>query len=69
MRSHCQKNPIKGHTVWVTRMINGIPRYIITTKESSRDYYYLYCLVDGEYTKIARAKSPVGLERYMEGSS
>ena len=36
--------------------------FIITSKESSRDYYFLYELVDGSFKKLGRARSPKELE-------
>ena len=53
----------KGERVWV-----GIYNkdhelmFIITSKESSRDYYFLYELVDGSFKKLGRARSPKELE-------
>lgn len=53
----------KGERVWV-----GIynkdhePMFIITSKESSRDYYFLYELIGGSFKKLGRARSPKELE-------
>lgn len=40
--------------------------FIITSKESSRDYYFLYELVDGPFKKLGRARSPKELEEKFE---
>ena len=40
-------------------------KFIITSKES-RDFYYLYELVDGEFRKLGRSKSPKELEEKFE---
>lgn len=37
-------------------------KFILTSKEASRDYYFLYELVDGEFRKLGRSKSPKELE-------
>lgn len=36
--------------------------FILTSKESSREYYFLYELVDGAFKKLGRARSPKELE-------
>ena len=55
------KNP-KGEIVWVGHYdINHELRYI-TTSKPSRDYYYLYEVVDGKFVKLGRDKSPKKLE-------
>lgn len=32
--------------------------FIMTSKETSRDYYFLYELVDGTFRKLGKARSP-----------
>lgn len=34
----------------------------MTSKETSRDYYFLYELVDGTFRKLGKARSPKELE-------
>lgn len=53
----------KGERVWVGyyNQSNEL-MFIMTSKEASRDYYFLYELVDGEFRKLGRAKSPKELE-------
>ncbi len=53
----------KGERVWVG-CYNEVHelKFIITSKETSRDYYFLYEVVDGEFRKLGRAKSPKELE-------
>ena len=36
--------------------------FIMTSKETSRDYYFLYELVDGTFRKLGKARSPKELE-------
>lgn len=36
--------------------------FIITSKGFSRDYYFLYKLVDSSFKKLGRARSPKELE-------
>lgn len=53
----------KGERVWVG-YYNAKQEllFILTSKESSRDYYFLYELVDGAFKKLGRARSPKELE-------
>lgn len=53
----------KGERVWVG-YYNAKQEllFILTSKESSRDYYFLYELVDGTFKKLGRARSPKELE-------
>ena len=52
----------KGERVW-TGYYNraGELLFIVTSKES-RDWYFLYELVDGEFKKLGKAKTPPELE-------
>lgn len=52
----------KGETIWVSHFCKGELRYITTSKDS-RDYYYLYELINGEFKKIGRARTPDELEK------
>lgn len=53
----------KGERVWDSLYNEDHAlRYIITSKESSREYYFLYELVDGSFRKLYRARSPKELE-------
>lgn len=53
----------KGERVWVG-YYNAQHEllFILTSKESSRDYFFLYELVDGTFKKLGRARSPKELE-------
>lgn len=54
----------KGEKVWVSYYdTTHTLRFIMTTKDKSREFYFLYELVDGEFKKLGRAKSPTELER------
>lgn len=61
------KCPIPNHITWVTYICDGVPKYIITSKKTDRNYYYLYTLDGDEYVKIARAKSPNDLNKNIKG--
>ena len=52
----------KGERVW-TGYYNraGELLFIVTSKES-RDWYFLYEVVNGEFKKLGRAKTPTELE-------
>lgn len=53
----------KGEHVW-TRYYNKALKlkYIITSKETNRETYYLYELEDGVLRKLGKSKSPSELE-------
>lgn len=54
----------KGEKVWVSYYdTTHTLRFIMTTKDKFREFYFLYELVDGEFKKLGRAKSPTELER------
>lgn len=57
----------KGERIWV-RCLNQAHelKFIITSKEVSRDFYFLYKLVDGEFRKLGRSRSPKELEEKFE---
>lgn len=42
--------------------IDHEPLFILTNKRDSSDWFYLYELVDGEYRKLGRARTPPELE-------
>lgn len=52
----------KGERVWVGYYnSNHELRFILTSKES-RDFYFLYELVEGNFRKLGKARSPMELE-------
>lgn len=56
----------KGERVWVGYYSQTYePKFIITSKEN-RDFYFLYELVDGEFHKLGRSRSPKELEEKFE---
>lgn len=56
----------KGERVWVGfySQIHEL-KFIITSKEN-KDFYFLYELVDGEFRKLGRSRSPKELEEKFE---
>jgi len=53
----------KGERVWVGYYdINRNLRFIMTSKENNRDFYFLYELIDGQFRKLGKARSPKELE-------
>lgn len=57
----------KGETVWVGYYSKEHELlFIMTSKESSRDFYYLYQVVDGKFVKLGKAKSSKELEEKFE---
>lgn len=56
----------KGEIVWVTyRNSSEEIKYIMTSKPI-RDMYFLYELVNGEFKKLGKAKTPPKLEETYE---
>lgn len=56
----------KGERVWVGYYSQTYElKFIITSKEN-RDFYFLYELVDGEFRKLGRSRSPKELEEKFE---
>lgn len=57
----------KGETVWVGiyNKSNEL-KFIITSKETSREFYFLYELEDGKFRKLGRSRSPKDLEKKFE---
>ena len=57
----------KGERVWVGYYNTEHELlFILTSKESSREYFYLYELVDGTFKKLGRSRSPKELESKFE---
>ena len=51
-----------GERLWTSYYdSNGELLFVITSKHT-RDFYFLYELVDGEFKRLGRAKSPLELE-------
>ena len=55
----------KSEKLWVTYTVQD-EKYFITSN-ADRTTYYLYHQMDGKTEKIARAKSPVDLEKRIGG--
>ena len=56
----------KGERMWVGYYTKDHNLLFIVTSKESRDFYYLYELVDGSFKKLGRAKSPQELEERFE---
>lgn len=56
----------KGERVWVGYYTKGHNLLFIMTSKEPRDFYYLYELIDGNFQKLGRAKSPQELEEKFE---
>lgn len=53
----------KGETVWVLyHNKKGECIFALTSKENTRDWYYLYECADGALKKLGRARTPTELE-------
>lgn len=60
----------KGEKVWVGYYdTQKNLRFIMTSRENNRDFYFLYELVDGEFKKLGKARSPKELEDKFEVSA
>lgn len=51
----------KSEKIWVTIIVDEA-MYYVTAKESNRDYYFLYKMVDGKAVKLGKDKNPKELE-------
>lgn len=57
----------KGEHIWVGYYnTSNELKFIVTSKETSRDYYFLYELVGATFRKLGRSKSPRELEEKFE---
>lgn len=52
----------KSERTWVGYYDRNSRLLFILTSKESRDYYFLYELIDGCFKKLGRAKSPKELE-------
>ena len=56
----------KGERVWAGYYNRAHELLFIMTSKATRDYYFLYELIDGKFKKLGRAKSPKELEERFE---
>lgn len=57
----------KGEQIWVAYYTSGRELlFILTSKETSREYYFLYELLDGAFKKLGRSRSPRELEEKFD---
>ena len=64
MRSREELPVPRGERIWKRFSdSSGTVRFFITSKQDSRDFYFLYELQDGAPRKLGRARSPLELER------
>jgi hypothetical protein len=54
--------PPKGERIWLTYWKDKIQLFLLTSKEGSRDQYFLYEVADGGLRKLGKASSPIELE-------
>ena len=52
----------KGEQVWTSYHDSSHELLFIVTSKPTRDFYFLYELVDGAFKKLGKAKSPLELE-------
>lgn len=52
----------KGERVWVGYYNSNHELCFILTSKDSRDFYFLYELVEGNFRKLGKARSPTELE-------
>lgn len=52
----------KGERVWVGYYDSHHELRFILTSKDSRDFYFLHELVDGNFRKLGKARSPMELE-------
>jgi hypothetical protein len=58
----------RGERAWVSyNMGGGILKFLLTSKENNRDFYFLYeVLANGSLQKLGKARSPTELEKKFE---
>jgi hypothetical protein len=59
-------NPPKGECVWVGYYKDEAMKYMMTSKENNRDFYFLYEVANGSLKKLGKARSPLELEIKFE---
>ena len=52
--------------VWVSYYVDEKLMYIITTKSTSREWYYLYKLEAEQFKKINNNRNPLELEKLIK---
>lgn len=52
----------KNEQVWVEYYTSSHKLMFIVTSKSSREFYFLYEMIDGVFKKLGKAKSPLELE-------
>lgn len=56
----------RGEKVWVGYYnASGELRFIVTSKEKSRDNYFLYEFLDGQFKRLGKSHSPKELEEKL----
>ena len=57
----------KGEMIWVRYCLpGGETKFLLTSKVTNRDFYYLYEVIDGKLSKLGRARNPAELERKFD---
>jgi len=53
----------RGEQIWLRyNNLDGELLFMLTSKVSNRDYYYLYEVKEGSLEKLGRARTPIELE-------
>lgn len=57
----------KGERVWVGYYNKAYElKFVVTSKDVLREFYFLYELVDGEFRKLGKARTPRELEEKFD---
>lgn len=56
----------RGETVWTNYYTSTGDLMFILTAKPQREAYYLYTLVDNQFKKLGRSKSPIELEEKFD---
>lgn len=56
----------KGEKVWTSYYTSSGNLMFVLTAKPQRDAYFLYELIDGEFKKLGRSKSPLELENKFD---
>ena len=52
----------KGEIIWVSYYNSHHDLVFIVTSKATREYYFLYEVIEGEFKKLGKSKNPIELE-------
>lgn len=56
----------KGERIWITHCaMGGEPRYITTSKDNDRTWYFLYEIKDDKVVRISKSRNPNDFDKIV----